>query len=68
MTADFHIHLRNGETFTSKADYAAACGYSSDSAFTAMFTAALGQPPSHFRGARSGTPAARLRAPGAAAP
>ncbi|EFG8199757.1 hypothetical protein BMB17_004965 [Escherichia coli] len=28
MTADFHIHLRNGETFTSKADYAAACGYS----------------------------------------
>ena len=47
---------------------AAACGYSSDSAFTAMFTAALGQPPSHFRGARSGTPAARLRAPGAAAP
>lgn len=29
---------------------AAASGYSSDSAFTAMFKAAMGQPPSHFQG------------------
>ncbi|WP_374668788.1 helix-turn-helix transcriptional regulator [Ramlibacter sp.] len=29
---------------------AAACGYASDSAFTAMFRAALGQPPSAFQG------------------
>ena len=28
---------------------AAATGYASDSAFTAMFKAALGQPPSAFR-------------------
>lgn len=28
---------------------AAATGYASDSAFTAMFKAAMGQPPSHFR-------------------
>ena len=28
---------------------AAASGYSSDSAFTAMFKAAMGQPPSHFQ-------------------
>lgn len=28
MAADFYIHLRNGEKFTSKEDYAAACGYS----------------------------------------
>lgn len=31
-------------------DVAAACGYASESAFTAMFRAALGQPPSRFRG------------------
>jgi len=29
---------------------AAATGYASDSAFTAMFKAAMGQPPSHFQG------------------
>lgn len=29
---------------------AAATGYASDSAFTAMFKAAMGQPPSHFHG------------------
>jgi AraC-like DNA-binding protein len=29
---------------------AAASGYASDSAFTAMFKAAMGQPPSHFQG------------------
>jgi AraC-like DNA-binding protein len=29
---------------------AAAAGYASDSAFTAMFKAAMGQPPSHFQG------------------
>lgn len=29
---------------------AAASGYASDSAFTAMFKAAMGQPPSHFHG------------------
>ena len=28
---------------------AAASGYASDSAFTAMFKAAMGQPPSHFQ-------------------
>jgi methylphosphotriester-DNA--protein-cysteine methyltransferase len=32
---------------------AAASGYASDSAFTAMFKAAMGQPPSHFQ-ARTG--------------
>lgn len=32
---------------------AAACGYASDSAFTAMFKAAMGQPPSQFQ-ARAG--------------
>ncbi len=29
---------------------AAECGYASDSAFTAMFKAAMGQPPRHFQG------------------
>ena len=29
---------------------AAASGYASESAFTAMFRAAMGQPPSHFSG------------------
>jgi len=32
------------------AHVAAATGYASDSAFTAMFKAAMGQPPRHFRG------------------
>ncbi len=32
---------------------AAASGYTSDSAFTAMFKAAMGQPPSHFQGKTS---------------
>jgi AraC-like DNA-binding protein len=31
---------------------AAASGYASDSAFTAMFKSAMGQPPSHFQGGR----------------
>ena len=31
---------------------AAASGYASDSAFTAMFKAAMGQPPSQFQGGR----------------
>ena len=33
---------------------AAASGYASDSAFSAMFKAAMGQPPNHFRGKNSG--------------
>lgn len=33
---------------------AAASGYASDSAFTAMFKAAMGQPPSHFLGRGAG--------------
>jgi AraC-like DNA-binding protein/quercetin dioxygenase-like cupin family protein len=33
---------------------AASSGYASDSAFTAMFKAAMGQPPSQFQGRRSG--------------
>lgn len=28
MGAEFFIHLRNGENFSSKEEYAAACGYS----------------------------------------
>lgn len=32
---------------------AAASGYASDSAFTAMFKAAMGQPPSHFQAGRT---------------
>jgi AraC-like DNA-binding protein len=37
---------------------AAASGYASDSAFTAMFKAAMGQPPSHFNGRVAGGSAA----------
>lgn len=33
---------------------AAATGYASDSAFTAMFKAAMGQPPSYFQGRQAG--------------
>ena len=35
---------------------AAASGYSSDSAFSAMFKAAMGQSPSHFQGALTAKP------------
>ncbi|MBE7939959.1 MULTISPECIES: helix-turn-helix transcriptional regulator [Ramlibacter] len=34
-------------------EVAAASGYASDSAFTAMFKSAMGQPPSHFQGQAS---------------
>ena len=41
---------------------AAASGYDSDSAFSAMFKAAMGQPPSHFQKKKRGSSPFRMGA------
>ena len=47
------LFANRGYPATSMNQVAEACGYASDSAFSAMFKAAMGQPPSQFGGCLS---------------